>query len=62
MFGHHVLLATGTILHTFGLFMASVSNEWYQVFLAQGVCSAIGAAAVFLPGISSLNNSHFSRY
>ncbi|RFU76513.1 monocarboxylate [Trichoderma arundinaceum] len=51
-FGHRVLLASGTILHTLGLFMASVSNEYYQVFLAQGVCSAIGAAAVFLPAVT----------
>ncbi|KAL7940152.1 major facilitator superfamily domain-containing protein [Trichoderma barbatum] len=51
-FGHRVLLAAGTILHTFGLFMASVSTEYYQVFLSQGVCSAIGAAAVFLPAVA----------
>ncbi|KAL7904538.1 MFS general substrate transporter [Trichoderma velutinum] len=48
-FGHRSLLLTGTILHTFGLFMASISHKYYQIFLSQGVCSAIGTAAIFLP-------------
>ena len=30
--------------------MASISTEYYQILLSQGVCSAIGASAIFLPG------------
>jgi hypothetical protein len=31
--------------------MASISTEYYQFLLAQGVCSAIGVAAIFQPGM-----------
>lgn len=41
----------GTLLHVFGLMMASISTEYYQILLSQGVCSAIGVAAVFQAGI-----------
>ena len=30
--------------------MASISTEYYQILLSQGVCSAIGAAAIFQGG------------
>lgn len=41
----------GTLLHVFGLMMASISTEYYQILLSQGVCSAIGVAAIFQSGI-----------
>jgi hypothetical protein len=37
-------------MHIFGLMMASISREYYQLLLSQGICSAIGAAAIFQPG------------
>lgn len=52
-YGPRYLLLGGTVLHVFGLMMASVSREYYQILLSQGVCSAIGASALFQPGISS---------
>lgn len=44
----------GTFLHVFGLMMASISNTYYQFLLSQGVCSAIGVACVFQPGINTI--------
>lgn len=44
----------------FGLFMTSLSTEYYQVILAQGVCSGIGIGNLFLPAISVLAQ-HFHR-
>lgn len=41
----------GTFFHVFGLMMASISTEYYQILLSQGVCSAIGASAIFQPGM-----------
>ncbi|XHF96742.1 hypothetical protein AWENTII_000360 [Aspergillus wentii] len=35
--------------------MASISKEYYQILLAQGICSAIGAAAIFQPALSSVS-------
>lgn len=34
--------------------MASISTEYYQLLLSQGVCSAIGVAAIFQPAISCI--------
>lgn len=49
-FGPRYLLLAGTFLHVLGLMMASLSTEYYQFFLSQGVCSPIGASMLFFPG------------
>ena len=46
-YGPKPLLLFGTFLHVFGLMMASLAKEYYQFFLAQSICSAVGAAALF---------------
>ncbi|KAI8716385.1 MFS domain-containing protein [Fusarium sp. LHS14.1] len=53
--GPRVLIIVGALMHVFGLMMASISKEYYQLLLAQGVCSAIGAAAIFQPALSSVS-------
>lgn len=40
-------LLIGTVLHVFGLMMTSICKEYYQFLLAQGICSSIGASAIF---------------
>jgi MFS family permease len=47
-YGPRYLLLCGSILHVFGLMMASLSTQYYQFFLAQGVVSALGCSAIFL--------------
>lgn len=49
-FGARYLIIGGTFFHVFGLMMASISTQYYQLLLSQGICSAIGAAAIFQPG------------
>jgi MFS family permease len=46
-YGPMFSLVIGTTLHVFGLMMVSVSTEYYQFFLSQGLCSAVGASALF---------------
>ena len=46
-YGPTPLLIFGCFFHVFGLFMLSLSTKYYEIFLAQSVCSAIGASAVF---------------
>ncbi|KAJ5195399.1 major facilitator superfamily domain-containing protein [Penicillium cinerascens] len=46
------LLLIGTFLHVFGLMMTSISKEYYQFLLAQGICSPLGASLVFSPALS----------
>ena len=48
--GPRWLLIIGSLLHVFGIMMASLSTEYYQIILAQGLCSAIGVSAIFQPG------------
>lgn len=36
-------------MHIFGLMMASLGTEYYQILLAQGVCSPIGISCLFTP-------------
>lgn len=54
-YGPRYIVLIGTFLHVFGLMMASISKEYYQFMLSQGVCSAIGVAAIFQPGINCIN-------
>ena len=42
----------GSFLHVFGLMMASLSTQYYQILLSQGVCSAIGVSLIFQPANS----------
>lgn len=60
-YGPRYLLVFGTFFHVFGLMMTSLSSQYYQFFLAQGVCSAIGASAVFYAGMGSIGTWFFKR-
>ena len=46
------LLCVGSFLVVFGLMMLSLCTEWWQVFLAQGLCVGIGAGCLFTPCVS----------
>ncbi|KAJ5679777.1 MFS transporter asaE [Penicillium macrosclerotiorum] len=54
-FGPRWILLGGTILHVLGLMMTSLSTEYYQFILAQGICSPIGASAIFNASINSVS-------
>jgi len=53
-YGPRYLLLFGSFFHVFGLMMTSLSSQYYQFLLAQGVCSALGASAVFYGAMSSV--------
>ncbi|CAN8103419.1 unnamed protein product [Discula destructiva] len=50
--GPRLLLVVGTMLHVFGIMMASLGTQYYQILLAQGVCSAIGTSCLFQPSVT----------
>ncbi|KAM3436014.1 hypothetical protein NHJ13734_005291 [Beauveria thailandica] len=54
-YGPEKLLVVGSFMHVFGLMMASISTQYYQFLLSQGVCSAVGVAAVFLSSIACVS-------
>ena len=45
-YGPRWLLVIGGFAQVFGLMMTSISTKYYQIFLSQGICSAIGTSAV----------------
>ncbi|CAN6623041.1 riboflavin transporter Mch5p [Trichomonascus vanleenenianus] len=49
---HRLVLCAGVALLVFGLMMLSLATEWYQVFLAQGVCVGLGCSCVFVSALS----------
>ncbi|KAH8700976.1 major facilitator superfamily domain-containing protein [Talaromyces proteolyticus] len=46
-------LLIGSFLHVFGLMMISLSKEYYQIFLAQCICSGIGTSFLFYPTVAA---------
>ncbi|KAK5168867.1 uncharacterized protein LTR77_006176 [Saxophila tyrrhenica] len=60
-YGPKWLLVAGTVLEVFGLMMTSLSTEYYQFILAQGVCSSIGASLVFYPAMSTIPTWFFQK-
>ncbi|CAN6606345.1 probable transporter Mch2p [Trichomonascus vanleenenianus] len=49
---HRPVLWVGVVLLVFGLMMTSLATEWYQVFLAQGVCAGLGCSCTFVSALS----------
>lgn len=60
-YGPRYILLFGSFMHVFGLMMTSISTEYYQFLLAQGICSPLGASAVFYSGMSSVTTWFFHR-
>ncbi|KAH6657801.1 major facilitator superfamily transporter [Truncatella angustata] len=54
-YGPRWLIFIGSLFHVFGLMMASLSTQYYEVLLAQGVCSAIGVSAIFQPALNTIH-------
>ncbi|MCJ1227510.1 hypothetical protein MMC12_004166 [Toensbergia leucococca] len=46
------LLLTGSFLTVFGIMMTSISTQYYQVFLSQGICIGLGSGCLFIPSIA----------
>jgi MFS family permease len=45
-------MMVGTLLSVLGMTVSSISTEYYQIFLAQGLCVGIGGACIFLPSVA----------
>lgn len=48
------LLLVGSFLVTFGLMMLSLATTYWEVLLAQGFCTGIGAGCLFVPCVAIL--------
>ncbi|OBR03367.1 Major facilitator superfamily transporter [Colletotrichum higginsianum IMI 349063] len=50
----------GTVLTLLGLFMASLSTQYWQLFLSQGICVGLGAGCLFCPALAIVS-TYFSK-
>ncbi|KAK0735522.1 major facilitator superfamily domain-containing protein [Apiosordaria backusii] len=53
-------IIVGTFLVVFGTFMTSLCKEYWQIFLAQGLCTGLGLGIIFMPPLSVVN-SYFKK-
>lgn len=53
-------LAAGSFLSVFGTFMTSLATEYWQILLAQGVCTGLGLGLAFMPAVS-VASSYFKK-
>ncbi|OLN90167.1 Riboflavin transporter MCH5-like protein 21 [Colletotrichum chlorophyti] len=58
-FSRHALLA-GSLLAVFGTFMTSLTQRYWEILLAQGICTGIGLGLMFMPTIAVIS-SYFKR-
>lgn len=49
---YHSVQIAGSILQVLGIFMTSISTQYWQIFLAQGICKGLGDGLVFCPTVS----------
>ena len=52
--------SSGVALQFLGMIMASLSTDYYQILLSQGVCVGLGNGLVFTPGLS-VTSSYFHK-
>jgi MFS family permease len=60
-YGPRWILLGGSFFHVFGLMMTSLSTQYYQFILAQGIVSALGASAIFYASMSSVGTWFFKK-
>ncbi|KAI9841662.1 MAG: hypothetical protein M1837_000456 [Sclerophora amabilis] len=53
-------LILGSVFQVVGLFMTSLATKYWQLFLAQGLCTGIGNGLVFCPSLSLLS-TYFTK-
>lgn len=56
----HEAVLVGTTLIVFGTFMTSLATQYWQIFLAQGVCVGLGMGITYMPGLS-VPSSYFKH-
>jgi MFS family permease len=49
-------IVVGSSLVVFGTFMTSLCTEYWQIFLAQGLCTGLGLGIMFMPPIQVVNS------
>ncbi|PSS12831.1 hypothetical protein M430DRAFT_143191 [Amorphotheca resinae ATCC 22711] len=48
----NVLVAVGSFLVVFGMFMTSICKTYWELMLAQGLCVGLGSGCLFIPSVA----------
>ena len=51
---------TGSVFQVLGIFMTSLCTNYWQLFLAQGICTGLGNGLIFCPALALLS-TYFSK-
>ena len=54
-------VVAGSALAVFGTAMTSLAKTYWQILLAQGVCTGIGLGLLFMPGIATVSSYFFKK-
>lgn len=55
-----LVVGVGAVLLLLGTFITSLATKYWQIFLAQGICTGIGQGLMWLPSIT-LISTYFVR-
>jgi hypothetical protein len=58
---YKVMLFGGALVSCFGIFMLSLSRQYYQIILTQGVLIGLGCGVLFIPGMALVSRSFTRR-
>ncbi|KAL8832799.1 MAG: hypothetical protein Q9170_004744 [Blastenia crenularia] len=53
-YGPRWLLLIGSAMHVYGFMMTSFSTKYYQIFLSQAICSAVGTGCIYYASAGSI--------
>lgn len=60
--GHYrTMLFGGAAMSCFGIFMLSLSTQYYQIMLTQGICMGLGCGVLYIPGLALVSRSFTAR-
>ncbi|KAI5862942.1 MFS general substrate transporter [Durotheca rogersii] len=51
----------GSVIALLGTFMTSLATEYWQIFLAQGICTGIGLGLMYMPAITIVSSYFLKR-
>ncbi|TBU55768.1 MFS general substrate transporter [Dichomitus squalens] len=60
-YGPRPIMIVGTLILVFGTMMTSISSQYYEYILAQGIVVGLGIGTVFYPSLSAIS-THFHNY
>ncbi|KAL0960544.1 hypothetical protein HGRIS_005582 [Hohenbuehelia grisea] len=59
-FGPTIIMLSGAILYIFSIMMSSLSTQYYQFILCQGITFGLGVGMLFYPSLASVS-TYFSK-